>query len=196
MATNTNETRAQLETRIDATLVEHGRLLTEHLTAAHHHQQAADERQQIANDRLQEIQAADIEKLTRMLTTAVTSVTPTPTVTATAARTPVALPSATADTIATHAQHPPTCLATEPRDNRHHYRVGRIDFPRFTGTDISSWLFQCEHYFEVNETPEATKLKIVIIHLEGEALQWHHGYARTQQLQGQTLTWSDYIVAL
>lgn len=31
------------------------------------------------------------------------------------------------------------------------------------GVDVVNWLFQCEHYFEIDDTPEEAKLKITTI---------------------------------
>lgn len=42
---------------------------------------------------------------------------------------------------------------TDNRESKHRYRIGRLDFPRFSGMDVASWIFQCEHYFEVDGTP-------------------------------------------
>lgn len=80
----------------------------------------------------------------------------------------------------------------ECREPRHVYRVGKIDFPRFTNNDVSSCLYQVEHYFEIDGTPEEAKLKLTAIHLQGEALQWHQEYMRVHSVR----TWSEYVDVL
>lgn len=46
--------------------------------------------------------------------------------------------------------------SSEPLHDRDrlHYHVGKVDFPRLDGSDLSGWIFCCQHYFEVDETPE------------------------------------------
>lgn len=76
----------------------------------------------------------------------------------------------------------------EGRDNLHLYRVGWINFPKFSGVDVSRSMFsQALHYeyFEVNETPKEAKPKFAIIHLEREALQWHQGFVKLRASKGK-----------
>lgn len=56
---------------------------------------------------------------------------------------------------------------TEGRD-KDVYHIDRLDFPRVSGEDVASWLFQCEHYFDIHNTPEEARLKVATIHLEGK----------------------------
>lgn len=48
----------------------------------------------------------------------------------------------------------------------------------------------------MNETADDAKLKVVSIHLEGETLQWHQGYANVQTAEGRTLSRTKYVAAL
>lgn len=57
------------------------------------------------------------------------------------------------------------------KEGRPPYHIEKINFPRFSGNDVASRVFSCEHYFEMDETPEEAKLSLAAIHLEGEALQ-------------------------
>lgn len=59
-------------------------------------------------------------------------------------------------------------------------RFGKVEFPRFNGDDVESWLLRCDHFFQVDETPDNMKLKYAIIHLEGDAMQWHQSYMKTR----------------
>lgn len=79
----------------------------------------------------------------------------------------------------------------EPLSNRDRKHHSRVDFLKFDGSDLADWIFRSEHYFEIDETPEEAKLKIAIIHLEGDALQWHQGFARVLQHQGRRRTWKE-----
>jgi len=53
-------------------------------------------------------------------------------------------------------------------------RLSRIEFPRFNGDNVKEWLYQCETYFLMDETPPEVKTKLAIVHFEGKALKWHH----------------------
>lgn len=77
--------------------------------------------------------------------------------------------------------------------DRTSYHIGKVDFPKFDGTDLYGWLFRCEHYFEVDEIPKDMKMKIVVIHLEGEALTWHQGITRVWNYQGRRMSWETYV---
>lgn len=43
-------------------------------------------------------------------------------------------------------------------EGRQSFQLGRIDFPRFSGSEVDNWIYHCEHYFEIDETPEDSKL--------------------------------------
>ncbi|XP_071927614.1 uncharacterized protein [Coffea arabica] len=45
-------------------------------------------------------------------------------------------------------------------------RLSRIDFPKFNGEDFRGWLYKSEQFFEVDETPNAVKVKIAAMSLE------------------------------
>ncbi|KAL4565185.1 hypothetical protein LXL04_029270 [Taraxacum kok-saghyz] len=72
-------------------------------------------------------------------------------------------------------------------------RCGKVEFPRFSGTDVESWLLRCDHFFQVDETPDNMKLKYAVIHLEGDAMQWHQSYMKTRGCAIQDLHWPDYV---
>ncbi|PKI37399.1 hypothetical protein CRG98_042185 [Punica granatum] len=57
-------------------------------------------------------------------------------------------------------------------------RIGKLEFPRFGGDGVKDWLNRCEQFFEVDRTADELNLKLVVIHLEGKALQWHQAYMR------------------
>ena len=50
-------------------------------------------------------------------------------------------------------------------------RYSKVDFLCFDGSDINGWVFRCQHFFEVDQTPAEMKVKLAIINLEGMALQ-------------------------
>jgi hypothetical protein len=69
-------------------------------------------------------------------------------------------------------------------------RLARIDFPRLNGENINQWMYQCENYFLIDATPDDVKVRFVIVHLEGKALEWHT--AISKNLVNQQLSWEEY----
>jgi len=44
----------------------------------------------------------------------------------------------------------------------------KVDFPRLSdGTDVTQWIYRAERFFRVYDIPEAHKLDIVVVNLEG-----------------------------
>lgn len=64
----------------------------------------------------------------------------------------------------------------------------RLEFPRFNGDGLYDWLYRCDKYFELYDTPDSMKIKIASIHLEGRALQWHQNYLRCK-VNGDVMLW-------
>ena len=72
------------------------------------------------------------------------------------------------------------------------YKASKLECPRFDGTDFPGWLLKVEQYFESNSIEDAAKVRVVMMHLDGRALQWHQYYANANG--GLTsLLWSDYM---
>ncbi|PHT40450.1 Isocitrate dehydrogenase [NADP] [Capsicum baccatum] len=74
-------------------------------------------------------------------------------------------------------------------------RYSKLDFLRFSGEDVSSWLFRVEQFFEFEEIAVDQKVGLAAIHLEGEAIQWHQSFMRYRQYI-QPPSWNEYVVAL
>lgn len=70
-------------------------------------------------------------------------------------------------------------------------RVGRLECPKFDGTDFRGWWAKLERFFEAEGTPEASKVCTMMLSLEGRALEWSHFYARRNGGICM-LTWADY----
>ncbi|KAD4585752.1 hypothetical protein E3N88_23353 [Mikania micrantha] len=64
---------------------------------------------------------------------------------------------------------------------RSNNQFAKVEFPKFDGTDVEGWLYRCEHFFTIDETPERLKLRYAAVHLEGRALQWHQSYIKTRE---------------
>nr|XP_043637841.1 uncharacterized protein LOC122608824 [Erigeron canadensis] len=80
----------------------------------------------------------------------------------------------------------------ESRGNRP-MRIGKVEFPKFSDEDVDAWVYRCEHFFTIDETPEAMKLRYSVIHLEGDAIQWHRAFMRTRGATVAEISWNDYI---
>ncbi|KAG8383721.1 hypothetical protein BUALT_Bualt04G0043300 [Buddleja alternifolia] len=74
-------------------------------------------------------------------------------------------------------------------------KVSRVDFPHFNGEDLRRWLYRCEQFFEVDDTPSNAKVKLVAVHLEGKALQWHQMLMKGRMTR-EVPNWEEYIRAL
>lgn len=70
-----------------------------------------------------------------------------------------------------------------------------VEFPKFNGEKLNEWLYMCEHFFEYDETPDGTKVKVATIYLEGKALQWHQNFMRNR-LTKETLNRGEYTEAI
>ncbi|XP_042017275.1 uncharacterized protein LOC121765260 [Salvia splendens] len=55
-------------------------------------------------------------------------------------------------------------------------RSTRYEFPKFDGEGFEGWMMRAEYFFQVARVPEAEKVKVAAIHMEGKALQWHRGF--------------------
>ncbi|XP_076947035.1 uncharacterized protein LOC143618840 [Bidens hawaiensis] len=72
-------------------------------------------------------------------------------------------------------------------------RIGKVEFPKFSGEDVEGWVYRCEHFFTLDETPDETKLRCAVIHLEGDALQWHRAFLKTWNATVSEVPWDDYV---
>lgn len=74
-------------------------------------------------------------------------------------------------------------------------RQTRVEFPRFSGEDLRGWLYRCENFFELDNTPWDMKVRVAAVHLERRALQWHQMYMQKRATR-ETPHWEEYIRAL
>nr|GEZ78347.1 hypothetical protein [Tanacetum cinerariifolium] len=62
-----------------------------------------------------------------------------------------------------------------------------------SGDDVEGWVYHCEHFFAMDETPEGMKLMYAMVHLKGDALQWHRAYLRTRNAIVAEIQWDEYV---
>ncbi|XP_060212133.1 uncharacterized protein LOC132639720 [Lycium barbarum] len=57
-------------------------------------------------------------------------------------------------------------------------RYSKVDFPRFSGDDLKSWLFKVEQFFNFDNIAMDKRVGLAAIHLEGEPIKWHQSFMR------------------
>ena len=65
-------------------------------------------------------------------------------------------------------------------------RSVQIDFPRFDGSDPSSWLYKASKFFYYHRTPYNQRLMLASIHIKGNALVWY----QDMHMSGYLPNWS------
>ncbi|KAL0326170.1 UNVERIFIED_CONTAM: hypothetical protein Sradi_5186300 [Sesamum radiatum] len=68
----------------------------------------------------------------------------------------------------------------ESQGNRGHYaganayhiptKCSQVEFLRFNGEDLRGWIYICEQFFDVDDTWFDAKVKLAVVHMEGNAL--------------------------
>jgi len=56
----------------------------------------------------------------------------------------------------------------------------KSNFPHLM--DMQGWIYSYEQFFEVDDTPAGSRVKITVIHLEGKTLMWHQTHIRQSLL--------------
>ena len=81
----------------------------------------------------------------------------------------------------------------QPEGNHSSYatRLSKVGFPRFDGSQLKEWLYRCEQFFAIDNTPPEGKVRIASMHFSGLALQWHLNYMKTR-LQDFP-SWPQYV---
>lgn len=74
-------------------------------------------------------------------------------------------------------------------------KCSTIEFPHFSGDNLRGWIYRCDQFFEVDETPPHAKVKIAAVHLDGRAIQWHQAYMKGRITRDVPM-WEEYVRAL
>lgn len=69
-------------------------------------------------------------------------------------------------------------------------RMTKVEFPKFDGTDLRSWLYKCNQFFQLDNIDDAQKVRLAAIHLEGKALLWHQKFMK--KCLNVLPTWKKY----
>ncbi|KAL0427507.1 UNVERIFIED_CONTAM: Transposon Ty3-G Gag-Pol polyprotein [Sesamum latifolium] len=104
-----------------------------------------------------------------------------------------------------HGQGQPRDAGGESQGNRGQYaganeyhiptKCSQVEFLRFNGEDLGGWIYKCEQFFDIDETPFDAKVKLTAVHMEGKALQWHQVYMKSR-LTREMPHWEEYVPAL
>ena len=71
-------------------------------------------------------------------------------------------------------------------------QICKVEFPKFDGTLLKDWLYKCEQFFTLDNTPLESKVRLASMHLVGSALQWHLNCMRSRfQIYSY---WPEYIL--
>ncbi|XP_076943402.1 uncharacterized protein LOC143613629 [Bidens hawaiensis] len=84
----------------------------------------------------------------------------------------------------------------DARVNYRQMRVGKVDFPKFNADNVDGWIHRCEHFFIIDETPDNEKLRCAVIHLEGDAIEWHKAFMKILRGSVADMPWADYVKAI
>ncbi|KAL4297809.1 hypothetical protein GQ457_12G002220 [Hibiscus cannabinus] len=68
----------------------------------------------------------------------------------------------------------------------------KLKCPNFDGNAFRDWWYKIEQFFEAELVPENSKIRLVMLHLDGKALQWHQLLVRNMRgIDG--LHWDQYL---
>ncbi|GKC75618.1 reverse transcriptase [Tanacetum coccineum] len=69
-------------------------------------------------------------------------------------------------------------------------RLTKVEFPKFDGEEVVSWLYRVNSFFEMDHIVENDqKIRLVSMHLFGKALNWHKYF---MSKYGEVMTWEVY----
>lgn len=54
-----------------------------------------------------------------------------------------------------------------------HTQFMKMEFPRFSRSDLVGWLMRCEEFFSLDNTLDDDKIRMASIHLDEKAWSWH-----------------------
>ncbi|KAG8480923.1 hypothetical protein CXB51_025727 [Gossypium anomalum] len=78
----------------------------------------------------------------------------------------------------------------------------RVVCPRFKGENFRGWWSKLEQYFEAESVGDHSKIMVVMLHLEGKVLDWHHFFVQrygelvTPKQQGSVDNFHDGFLSL
>ncbi|CAH2079427.1 unnamed protein product [Thlaspi arvense] len=73
-------------------------------------------------------------------------------------------------------------------------RLTKVGFPMYNGSKLREWIYHCDQFFGLDNTPMEHRVPLASMHLEDEALEWHHNFI--SERYGVLPSWSDYVVEI
>lgn len=70
----------------------------------------------------------------------------------------------------------------------------KAEFPKFNGTDLRSWVYKCNQFFQLDDIKDPQRVRLAAVHLEGKALLWHQTYIK--KCNNLVPPWNKYIEAI
>ena len=74
-------------------------------------------------------------------------------------------------------------------------KYSKLECPSFEGVNFRGWLLKIEQFFEADQTKEADKVRVVMMHLHGKALQWHQRFVKKHGALSE-VSWNQYITEM
>ena len=71
-------------------------------------------------------------------------------------------------------------------------KYSKLECPNFENENFKGWLLKMEQFFKADQTRDQDRVHMVMMHLEGRALQWHQRYMKNQN-NLQEVIWTQYI---
>ena len=68
-------------------------------------------------------------------------------------------------------------------------KMARLEFPKYSGDDLTEWFNRVAQFFEFQSTTENQKVSLASFHLEGKANQWWQWLRRAYEEEGRSVTW-------
>lgn len=64
----------------------------------------------------------------------------------------------------------------------------------FDGSEHREWIYRCEQFFSIDNTPPELKVRLASLHMTGKSLQWHHSYFANRY--NIFPLWPEYVAAV
>ncbi|KAL4355348.1 hypothetical protein GQ457_06G015890 [Hibiscus cannabinus] len=71
----------------------------------------------------------------------------------------------------------------------------KLHCPNFDGTNFRDWWSKLEQFFAAEAIPKQSKVKLVMLHLEDDAIQWHHFITRSSGGIDK-FVWESYLQSM
>ncbi|GKB06574.1 glycoside hydrolase, catalytic domain-containing protein [Tanacetum coccineum] len=72
-------------------------------------------------------------------------------------------------------------------------QIQEMIFPKFYREDVLGWIFKCDQFFLIDNTPKEENVKIIYVHLFDKVLLWHRQLIKSKR---ENVTWTKYKDAI